>query len=119
MGNLTFGQQGNITKDTAFSFVEQMPEFPDGQAALQKFLKDNLKYPNIAKDSGIEGKVLVQFVVTKEGKLEKISVVRGIGSGCDEEAMRLILIMPRWKPAKNNNLPVSFRYTLPITFKLK
>jgi protein TonB len=99
--------------------VEQMPEYPGGVAALQKFFQKEIKYPEIARKAGVEGKVFVQFVVGNDGAIRDIEVVRGIGGGCDEEAIRVIKAMPKWIPGKQNGRPVSVRFALPVVFKLK
>lgn len=106
-------------KDEVFKFVEQMPSFPDGDAALLKYLAQNIKYPAIAKENGIEGKVVVAFVVSKTGNIEQVKVVRGIGGGCDEEAARVIRTMPKWSAGKHNGKAVSVSYTVPVSFKLE
>jgi TonB family protein len=98
--------------------VEQMPEFPGGIKNLTKYLKENLKYPTTASDMGISGKVVVQFVVEKDGRITNIKVLRGIGGGCDEEAVRVVSMMPNWKPGTQNGKPVPVYYYLPISFIL-
>lgn len=108
----------SVKEDEIFNFVEQMPEFPDGPTAMTKFINDNIRYPEEARLQKIEGTVVVQFVVTKEGKITKATVVRGIGYGCDEEAVRVIQSMPDWKPGKHNNKAVYVNFTLPVKFKL-
>jgi periplasmic protein TonB len=110
------------TKDPGPSIVDfstEKPAYPEGMNALMKFLGGNIKYPQIAKETGIEGKVIVQFVVTKEGSIEMVKVLRGIGGGCDEEALRVVKLMKKWLPGKNNGKPVNVRFTLPISFKLE
>ncbi|NOT37656.1 MAG: TonB family protein [Saprospiraceae bacterium] len=102
-----------------FDYVEQMPEFPDGTAAMYKYIQENLKYPAIARENDIQGRVIVQFVVNKNGEISKVSVARGIGGGCDEEAIRVVRSMPRWKAGKHNGNPVPVNFTLPIQFKLQ
>jgi periplasmic protein TonB len=102
-----------------YDFVAQKPEFPDGDKALFKFLGENIKYPAIARENGIEGRVIVKFVVSRDGSIQNASVVRGIGGGCDEEALRVVKSMPKWKPGKNNGKPVNVTYTLPVSFKLE
>jgi protein TonB len=101
-----------------FTVVEQMPEFPGGNDALMKFIRDNLKYPEIAKENGVQGKVICGFVVSKEGEVYDVRVLRGIGSGCDQEAVRVIKMMPQWTPGKQNGRPVNVKFNLPISFKL-
>ncbi|MBL7831616.1 MAG: TonB family protein [Saprospiraceae bacterium] len=102
-----------------FSFVEQTPTFPGGDAALMDFLRKNIKYPPIARENGVEGRVLISFVVDKNGNIRDITVKRGIGSGCDEEAIRVVKMMPDWKPGKQNGKSVNVMYNLPISFKLQ
>ncbi len=99
--------------------VQQKPMFPDGDAALFKYLSENIKYPAIAKENGIMGKVIVSFVVAKTGNIENVEVIRGIGGGCDQEAVRVVKGMPNWSPGKNNGKPVKVKYTLPVSFKLE
>jgi len=98
------------------TFVDKMPEYPGGSDAMFKFLYKNAVYPPLAKEKKISGKVFVQFVVEKDGKISNIKVIRGIGGGCDEEAMRVISLMPAWKPGTQNGKPVPVYFTLPIIF---
>ena len=103
-----------------FTVVEQKPEFEGGEAGLLKYVAENTKYPAIARENGIEGKVIVQFVVDEEGKVSQSSVLRGIGGGCDQEALRVIGTMNgKWKPGKQRGRPVKVWFTLPISFKLE
>jgi protein TonB len=106
-------------EEEIFTFVEQMPSFPDGDAARIKYINEHFRYPAIAKENGIEGTVVVQFVVTKEGDIQNVKVVRGIGGGCDEEAVRVVRSMPNWKPGKHNGKAVPVSFTLPIRLKLE
>jgi len=98
--------------------VETMPSFVGGIGEFYKFVSKNLKYPAQARRMGIEGKVFVHFVVDKDGSLNDIKVVRGIGAGCDVEVMRIIDMSPKWNPGKQRGNPVKVRMILPITFKL-
>ncbi|MGI9191967.1 MAG: TonB family protein [Chitinophagaceae bacterium] len=102
-----------------FTMVEQMPEFPGGNEAMMKFLSNELRYPNEARDKNISGKVIVKFVVDKEGKIQDATIVRGIGAGCDEEALRVVRKMPRWKPGYQNGKAVNVFFHLPVSFVLK
>jgi TonB family protein len=104
--------------NVGFTIVEQNPEFPDGQAALFKFIEKKMVYPNIAWQNRIEGTVYVSFTVNRNGFINNVQVKRGIGGGCNEEAVRLVKSMPRWKPAKRNGVAVPTHYTLPIRFRL-
>jgi len=95
---------------------EQMPEFPGGQKKLAQFIKSNLKYPDNAREKGISGTVIVNFLVDKEGKIGQTRVVRGIGSGCDEEAVRIIQSMPDWLPGRSYGKPIDVILTIPVRF---
>lgn len=108
-----------VKEEEPFTFVEQMPSFPDGTEAMYKFIYDNIKYPAIARENGISGQVIVQFVVAKDGSITKATVARGIGGGCNEEALRVVKMMPRWKPGKHNGRTVPVTFTLPIKFVLQ
>lgn len=108
-----------VEEEEIFTIVEQMPEFPGGIEALFKYLADNLKYPAMARDAKIQGKVYVTFVVDKDGSISDVKVLRGIGGGCDEEAVRVIKNMPKWKPGRQRDIPVRVQYNLPINFILK
>ncbi len=101
-----------------FTVVESMPGFPGGDVARMKYLRDNMKYPQMARESGIQGKVFVTFVVEKDGKVTDVRVLRGIGGGCDEEAIRVVKSMPKWNPGKQRGKPVRVQFNLPIIFKL-
>lgn len=102
-----------------FLVVEQMPDFPGGEQELYKYLEKNIKYPAMARESGITGTVYIRFVVNKDGKISNASVLRGIGGGCDEEAMRVVKGMPPWKAGKQNGVSVPVYFTLPVHFILK
>jgi len=100
------------------SVIEKFPEFEGGMAAWSKFIQRNLRYPAQAQEEGTQGKVFVSFVVEKDGSVSNVSVIRGIGSGCDEEAVRVIKKSPRWKPGMQHNNPVRVRYNIPLSFIL-
>jgi protein TonB len=110
---------GNVTNKEAQTFAEVMPEFPGGMAALLAFIQKNLRYPAQAREEGIEGKVVIRFIVNTLGEIEGAKVERAIGGGCDKEALRVVNAMPKWKPGKQNGHNVKVYYTLPITFKLQ
>jgi len=101
-----------------FDFVEERAMFPGGEEKLMEFLSANLKYPQIARENGVKGNVYVKFIIEKDGSITNIQVVRGIGSGCDEEAVRVIKSMPKWEPGKQRGTPVRSRFILPFKFKL-
>lgn len=105
-------------EEKPFTVVEQFPEFPGGESGMAKFLHDNIKYPQIARESGISGTVYLTFVVSKTGKISDVRVLRGIGGGCDEEAIRVIKAMPSWIPGRQNGKPVPVQFNLPIKFTL-
>lgn len=101
-----------------FVVVEQMPNYPGGEKAMFKFIGENIKYPEEARKQGISGRVYVTFVVEDDGEITDIKLLRGIGGGCDEEAVRVISIMPSWKPGLQRGKPVRTQFNLPIKFKL-
>lgn len=104
--------------DSVYEVAEVMPEFPGGIQALFKFINENLKYPQNAIDGQIEGRVVVQFVVDKTGKVGNIQVVRSIDKMLDQAAIDIVSALPDWKPGMQNGKPVNVRYTLPVSFKL-
>lgn len=101
-----------------FTIVEDMPEFPGGQEELFKYLGKSIKYPPMAKEAGIQGVVYVSFVVNEKGEIKDVEVLRGIGGGCDDEAIRVVKAMPNWTPGKQRGKPVKVQYNLPIRFRL-
>lgn len=111
-GSVTDGKEIYTT-----NFLEVMPEFPGGMKAWANFLTKNLHYPVIAMESGISGKVLVSFVVERNGEISNLKVVKGIGGGCDEEAMRVIKKSPFWKPGMQNGRAVRVAYLMPVVFR--
>jgi protein TonB len=102
-----------------FTVVEQMPEFAGGEQNMMKFLRENIKYPQMARESGIAGSVYVTFVVNKNGQISDVKILRGIGGGCDEEALRVVRAMPNWIPGKQNGKSVPVQFNLPIKFTLQ
>jgi len=106
-------------EDVVFVIVENKPEFPGGDAALMKYIAENIKYPVIAQENGIQGRVICQFVVNKDGSIVDITVVRSVDPSLDKEAMRVIKSMPKWKPGKQRGKPVRVKFTLPIVFRLQ
>jgi TonB family protein len=105
-------------EDTVYQIVEQMPQYTGGEEAMMKYVAENIKYPQAAKDKNISGRVFVGFVIEKDGSVSNVKVVRGIGGGCDEEAARVIKEMPKWKPGMQKGKPVRVNYMMPIFFKL-
>jgi protein TonB len=102
-----------------FTVVEEQPTYPGGDEARIKYLQDNMKYPEEAKELGVQGKVYVTFVVEVDGSISDVKVLRGIGSGCDDEAIRVVKSMPKWVPGKQRGVPVRVQFNLPINFKLQ
>jgi len=101
-----------------FTVVEQMPEFPGGQEKMMKFLRENIQYPTLAAENGIQGSVYLSFIVEGTGKIRDIKVLRGVGGGLDEEAMRVVKLMPQWVPGKQNGKAVAVLFDLPVKFTL-
>ncbi len=106
-------------EDEIFIYVEQMPSFPDGEEALYKYLRDNIEYPAMASENRIAGQVVIQFVVSKEGEIQNAKIIKGLGGGLNQEALRVVNRMPKWKPGKHNGKPVAVTFTLPIKFVLQ
>jgi len=101
-----------------FTIVEEMPMFPGGDDSLRKFIAKSVKYPEVARENGIQGRVYVQFVVNGRGKVEQVKVARGVDPTLDKEAMRIIETLPSWQPGKQRGKPVKVSFTVPINFKL-
>ena len=106
-------------EEEIFQVVEAMPEFPGGTAALMKWLKDNMKYPSICQDNGIQGRVIVQFVVNKDGSIVDPVVARSVDPYLDKEALRVVKAMPKWKPGEQRGKAVRVKFTLPVQFRLQ
>ncbi len=102
-----------------FFIVENMPEFPGGELALRKFIANAIKYPVIAQENGIQGKVYVNFVVDKDGSVTQARIARGVDSSLDKEALRVVNSLPKWKPGMQRGKPVRVSYTVPISFVLQ
>jgi protein TonB len=110
-----------VKEDEVLNIVEQMPSFPDGEAAMFKFLQENIKYPDFCRENGIEGTAIIGFVVEKDGRISNVSVLRGVKGGkqLDDEAMRVIGKMPRWTPGRQNGRDVRVNFRVPVKFKLQ
>lgn len=102
-----------------FDVVEEMPHFPGGEAALQAFLSSNTKYPVVAQENGVQGRVTVSFVVERDGSITDVRVVRSVDPSLDREASRVVRSMPRWSPGKQNGSAVRVKYTVPVVFRLQ
>ncbi len=111
-------QEEEVDEDVIFQIVEDQPEFPGGEEALRRYLRDNIRYPVVAREAGIQGTVFVTFVVEIDGSVSNVEVLRGIGGGCDEEAVRVVRAMPAWQPGRQRDRPVRVQYRMPITFRL-
>ena len=111
--------EDDVEEAEVFTIVEEMPDFPGGVAKLQEYLVKNIKYPQMARESGIQGRVFVSFVVEPDGSVSNVAVMRSLGGGCDEEAMRVVKAMPKWKPGKQRGKAVRVSYILPVNFQLK
>lgn len=106
-------------KGEIFTVVQEQPEFPGGMNSLMRYLSDNIKYPAPAQKANVQGRVFVNFVVTKDGDIADVNILKGIGFGCDEEAIRVISRMPNWTPGSQDGKPVNVRYNIPIAFELE
>ena len=102
-----------------FDVVEEMPSFPGGTGALMSFLSSNIKYPVVAQENGVQGRVIVGFVVERDGSITDVRVMRSVDPSLDREAQRVVKAMPRWKPGKQNGSAVRVKYTVPVVFRLQ
>lgn len=112
-------EEEEIVEAEIFKVVEVMPEFPGGAAKMMEYIQKNMKYPMMARESDIQGRVFVNFVVEPDGSISNVAVLRGIGGGCDEEAVRVVQSMPKWNPGKQRGTAVRCAFTVPIIFKLQ
>lgn len=113
LGNATAGNGNDV-----LMAAEVNPAFPGGMDAWTKFIESNLRYPSQAAENNIQGKVFISFVVEKDGRISDVKIIKGVGYGCDEEAMRVIKKSPRWNPGMQNGRPVRVRYQMPISYSL-
>ena len=112
-------EEEEVQEQEIFQIVEEMPAYPGGDQRLMEYVAKNIKYPQIARETGIQGRVFVGFVVEPDGSVSNVKVLRGIGGGCDEEAVRVVKSMPKWKPGKQRGKAVRVSYMLPVNFKLQ
>jgi protein TonB len=113
-------QEEEQEEEVIFIIVETMPEFPGGAQAMMRFISENIQYPPAAQEKGIQGRVICQFVIEKDGKVTDIQVVRSSGEpSLDKEAVRVINSMPKWKPGTQGGKPVRVKYTVPVNFRLQ
>ena len=112
-------EEEEVEEQQIFQVVEEMPEFPGGMGECMKFLSKNIKYPTISQENGVQGRVIVQFVVNRDGSIVDPVVVRGVDPYLDKEALRVISTMPKWKPGKQRGKAVRVKYTVPVMFRLQ
>ena len=106
-------------ENKVFEVVEQMPSFPGGPSALMKYLSENIKYPVVAQENGVQGRVVVSFVVERDGSITDVKVARSVDPSLDREAMRVVRSMPHWNPGKQNGSAVRVKYNVPVSFRLQ
>lgn len=111
-------EEEEISEEVIFTVVEDQPSYPGGEEARIRYLQENLRYPQMAREAGIQGTVFVTFVVERDGSVTDVRVLRGIGGGCDEEAVRVVQNMPRWNPGRQRGQPVRVQFNMPIRFVL-
>ena len=111
-------EEEEVVEEEVFLVVEDDPEFPGGLSALSQYLASNIKYPQLAKENNITGKVFVSFVVEKDGSVGQVKILRDIGGGCGAEAVRVVKAMPKWTPGKQRGKPVRTQFNLPVDFSL-
>ncbi|MBR5061115.1 MAG: energy transducer TonB [Prevotella sp.] len=117
--NTNESEEKKEVANKVFDVVEQMPSFPGGNDALMKFLQENVKYPVVAQENGVQGRVVVSFVVEKDGSITDVKVVRSVDPSLDKEAARVVKSMPRWIPGKQNGAAVRVKYNVPVSFRLQ
>ena len=108
-----------VEETKIFTVVEQMPMFPGGDPALMGYLRDNIHYPTVAAENGVQGRVVVGFVVERDGSITDVNILRSVDPSLDREAMRVVKSMPRWTPGKQNGSAVRVKYQVPVTFRLQ
>lgn len=113
------GVEDDVVEEEIFVFVEKYPEYPGGETALYEYLNKSIQYPEMARDNGITGTVVIKFVVEKDGSITKASILREIGGGCGKEALRVVNGMPKWKPGQQSGKAVRTEFTLPVQFELQ
>jgi TonB family protein len=106
-------------KQIIYTAVEENPEFPGGVSEMYKFVNKNIRYPNAAQRANVSGRVFLKFIVEKDGSIANVEVLKGLGFGCDEEAIRVISAMPKWKPGRQNGSPVRVYYNMPVFYQLE
>ncbi len=111
-------EEEEVDEDVIFTVVEDQPSFPGGEEARRRYLEENLRYPTMAREAGIQGTVFLTFVVEPDGSITNVRVLRGIGGGCDEAAVRAVENMPRWEPGRQRGQPVRVQFNMPVRFIL-
>lgn len=111
-------EEEEVEEDVIFTVVEDQPQFPGGEEARRRYLEENLRYPTMAREAGIQGTVFLTFVVEPDGSISDVRVLRGIGGGCDEAAVRAVENMPRWEPGRQRGQPVRVQFNMPVRFIL-
>jgi protein TonB len=106
-------------KDEVFTYAEEMPNFPGGDEKLLNYFSTHIQYPDMARRAGVEGRLFISFVVRTTGEITDVQVIKGLGAGLDEEAVRVVKSMPKWNPGRQNGKPVNVKVTIPIIFKLQ
>ena len=109
----------HVEEEKVFDVVEQMPSFPGGNSALMKFLNENIHYPVVAQENGVQGRVTLQFTVNTDGSVSNVKVLRGVDSSLDKEAVRVVSMSPKWTPGKQRDRAVKVTYTFPVIFQLR
>ncbi|MCI6161455.1 MAG: energy transducer TonB [Prevotellaceae bacterium] len=117
--NAASTKEENMPDDKLYDVVEVMPEYPGGMVAMMRFLQDNVQYPFKASKQNINGRVVVQFIVEKDGRVGHAKIARSVHPLLDEEALRVVRLMPKWTPGKQKGKPVRVKFNIPITFRLK
>lgn len=112
-------EEEEVDEQQIFTVVEEMPSFPGGMGECMKFLSKNINYPSISQENGVQGRVIVQFVVNTDGSIVEPVVMRGVDPYLDKEALRVIKMMPKWSPGKQRGKPVRVKYTVPVMFRLQ
>ena len=118
MTNVFAQQETTATAEKVFDVVDEMPSFPGGQGAMMEFLSKNIKYPVVAEENGIQGRVLVKIVVKKDGTIDSPKVIKSVDPSLDKEAVRVVKTMPKWIPGKQKGEPVNVSFTVPVTFRI-
>ena len=118
-GTTVFAQNANEDTNKVYEVVEQMPSFTGGKNALMQFLANNVKYPTVAAENGVQGRVLVNFIVERDGSLSNVKIERSVDPALDKEAVRVVKAMPKWQPGKQKGSTIRVKFKVPITFRMQ